>query len=319
MVCTHCGHELANPKALFCGRCGASLIPPPPTKADSHRSTRGASRQMLMLAVAFGVLAVIALFIYLTRPGPCDAIFEQTAPKLAIALQHLKTNAGVVIGHDKVQDLAESSQRIGILCKTCCVAQQSGRINGAQFQDCLNTTRSYETKVLEVASNVDAANNARQQGQLELVSEKTTLATLAVSAAAGEVQKLDNSVVAIATSPTPASNASSGSDSGIPPKAVAITKNDGTTMWVYEDGFYFNHYLDGLHLESGQSVDYPKVKAIDILGVDNGKEKLRITIAGGKTMEGTEYQYSSANVGGKNDLGAVDIPVTQVKQIVFPR
>lgn len=173
----------------FCGHCGASLIRPPPAEADSRRSAaRGATRQPLVIAVAFGVLAVVALFIYFTRPGPCDSIFEQTAPNLAITLQHLKTKGGMVIGRDKVQDLAESSQRIGILCKTCCIAQQSGRINGAQFQDCLNTTRSYETKLVEVASNVDAANSARQQGQLQLVSEKTQQATLAASAAAGEAQ-----------------------------------------------------------------------------------------------------------------------------------
>jgi len=321
MVCTHCGHELANPKALFCGRCGASLIPPPPAESDSKRSsTRGASRQLLMIAVAFGVLAVVALFIYFTRPGPCDSIFEQTAPKLAITLQHLKTNGGVVIGHDKVQDLAESSQRMGIVCKTCCIAQQSGRIDAGQFQECMNTTRSFETRVVDVASNVDAAISARQQGQLQLVSEKTQQATLAVTAAAGEVQKGEKleKVAAISPSPTPASDASSGPNSGIPPKAVSITKNDGTTMWVYEDGFYFNNYSDGLHLESGQSVDYPKVKAIDILGADNGKEKLRITIASGRTIEGTEDQYMSATVGGKNDLGAVDMPVAQVKRIVFP-
>jgi len=324
MLCARCGQKVANLRDRFWRRCVAMQIPFPPTSGGSPCSNaRGAARQPLMFAVAFGVLAVVALFIYFTRPGPCDSIFEQTAPKLAITLQHLKTNGGMVIGSDKVQDLAESSQRIGILCKTCCIAEQSGRIDAGQFQECMNTTRSFETKVVEVASNVDAAISARQQGHLQLVSEKTQQAALAVSAAADEAQKAEKleKVAASSTGPTPASDAASGPES-IPPKAVVITKNDGTTMWVYEDGFSFRGFGDALHLDSGQSVDYPKVKAIDLLGDDNEKAKLRVTIVGGRTFDGTEsvtYVSGPDTVAGKNDLGAVDVPVAQVKRIVFPR
>ena len=141
---------------------------------------------------------IVGLFVYFTRPGPCDSIFEQTAPRLDTTLHFLKTNGEMVIGREKIQDLAESSQRMGILCKTCCVAQQSGKINASQFQDCLNTTKSYETQVLKVASSVDAANAARQKGQDQAASEKTEQATVAASAAAGSVRKLGDTVAAIA-------------------------------------------------------------------------------------------------------------------------
>ncbi|HLW71417.1 MAG TPA: hypothetical protein VKS22_12435 [Candidatus Binataceae bacterium] len=273
-----------------------------------------------MSALAAGVLGVIAFFIYVNRPGPCDAIFQQTAPKLDTSLHFLKTNGDVVIGHDKIQDLTEGAQRLGILCKNCCIAQQSGRIDAAQYQDCLKTTMSYEIQVSAVASNVAAVNNAKQQGQAQLVGEKTQQANQDAADAPGTVQKLAERIPVIASaaaatiadsSPPPNLNA--------PPKSVVITKIDGTAMWVYDDGFYFNAYGDGLHLESGQSVDYSKITAIDILGADNAKYKLRVTIVGGKTIEGTEDGYGNQNIGGKDDLGAVDFPLEQAKRVVFPR
>jgi hypothetical protein len=199
MLCSHCGHEVANPQARFCGNCSAPLAPSPladrvtpasPTKSDS-------GSRLWLGAAAAGLLAIVGLFVYFTRPGPCDSIFEQTAPRLETTLHLLKTNGEMIIGRDKIQDLAESSQRIGILCKTCCIAQQSGKINAAQFQDCLNTTKSYETQVLQVASSVDAANAARQKGQDRLASLKVEEATVAANAAAGSVQKLDDTVAAI--------------------------------------------------------------------------------------------------------------------------
>jgi hypothetical protein len=133
-----------------------------------------------MIAVAFGVLAVIALFIYFyfkNQPtGPCDSIFEQTAPKLAITLQHLKTNGGMVIGSQQVQDVAESAQRMGILCKTCCIAQVNGKINAEQYLACLNTTKDYETRIVQVASSVDQASIAKSRGDAQLAQQKTAQA-----------------------------------------------------------------------------------------------------------------------------------------------
>jgi hypothetical protein len=270
---------------------------------------------------AVGLMAVAALFIYVTRPGPCESIFEQTAPKLHTTINFLKTNGEMVIGRDKVQELAGSSQRIGILCKTCCIAQQSGKISAAQFQDCLNTTKSYETQVLQVASSVDAANSAKQKGQVELVNEKTRQATLAVSTAAGEEQRLDSSVTAftkVSSNSSPASDSSSGVGA-IPAKAVVVTKTDGTTMWVYKDGFFFNYNEGAIVLESGQSVDFSKINVVEILGVDSGKANLRITLVDGRKLDGTEDFNDDYGVLGNNDLGSVNIPMSQIKQFVFPR
>jgi len=199
MLCSHCGKELVNPQASFCGHCGATLSFSQAVTSSARASqakARSGSRLWLPVAAA-GVLTIVRLFVYFTRPGPCDSIFEQTAPKLDTTLHFLKTNGEMVIGRDKIQDLAESSQRMGILCKTCCIAQQSGKINAGQFQDCLNTTKSYETQVLKVASNVDAANAARQKGQGQVASEKVEQANVAVRAATESAQKLGDTLLVI--------------------------------------------------------------------------------------------------------------------------
>ena len=330
MVCMQCGQELASPQARFCGKCGASQTKTQPVPNNSPRSpsTNTGNRRLWVVTAAFGVAGIIALFIYVTRPGPCDGIFEQTAPKLNTTIHFLKANGETVIGSDKVQELAESSQRIGILCKTCCIAQQSGKIGAGQFQDCLNTTKSYETQLLQVASNVDAANSAKQNGQVELVNNKKQQATLAASAAASQVQKLDDSVTALSNNSAAASDASSSLDASPPsasnnslagpppPKSVVITETNGTTIGVYEDSLrLFSYGLGNVPLESGQSLDFSKMKAIEILGVDNRKATVRITLVGGKTIEGTVGQWF---VSGRNDLGDVNIPQEQVKRVDFP-
>jgi hypothetical protein len=323
MTCGKCGHEIVNPQARFCGKCGASLSDFQATGTQASPAPLKEARSSWRLAVtigAVGIMAIAALFIYLTRPGPCDGIFEQTAPKLVTTMHFLKTNGDMVIGRDKVQELAESSQRIGILCKTCCIAQQSGKITAVQFQDCLNTTKSYETQIIQVASSVDAANSAKQKGQVELVSEKTQQATQAASAAAGEEQKLDNNVTAF-TKLSSNSNSASDTSSGmspIPAKAVVVTKTDGTTLWIFEDSLTFNNSYT-INLDSGQSVDFSKVKAVEILGVDSGKANLRLTLVDGRKLDGTEDDAGDYGVRGKNDLGDVNIPLHQIKQFVFSR
>jgi hypothetical protein len=267
--------------------------------SPTQQNDAGSSWRLGVTIRAVGVVVIVALFIYyvMPHPGPCDNIFEQTAPKLDTTVHFLKTDGEIVIGRDKVQELAESSQRIGILCKTCCIAQQNGKISAVQFQDCLNTTKSYETQVLQVASSVDAANSAKQKGQVELVSEKTQQATQDASAASGEAQKLNNTVTAftkLSENSSSASDSSSGMGS-IPAKAVVVTKTDGTTMWVYEDGFSFDDQYAAIVLESGQSVDFSKIKVVEILGVDSGTANLRLTLVDGRKLDGTE------------DVGAFDL------------
>jgi hypothetical protein len=223
--CPQCGTVVRHTDARFCGKCGASLTNESSPREQRKSNTGGndvtgtaaGKRVWVPIFIAsLGILAIIGFFTYTTRlyfvhtarPGPCDSIFEQTAPRLQASVQFLKANGKMIIGYDKIQDVAEGAQRVAILCKTCCIAQQSGKINAAQFQDCVNTTKNYETQVLQVASSVDAANTARQQGHEQIANQKTQQAEQALTGAAGAEQKLGKVVGAIDTSPAPAATAS---------------------------------------------------------------------------------------------------------------
>ena len=191
LVCPHCGHDINNPAARFCGSCGkpVPLTGSPASDASHHaapldRGTAavrdqksGASFRNLMVGVVvIGVLAIIGLFVYANRPAPCDSIFEQTVPRLSSSVQFIKAHGDLVIGSEKVQELTESSQRVGILCKTCCIANQSGKINADQFQACLETTRQYQNQVLQVADTIDQAAAAKSRGDTQTADQKTSQA-----------------------------------------------------------------------------------------------------------------------------------------------
>ena len=187
-ICANCGREFKDPVVRFCSNCGAPISKSDsrtsePTRSDpkvvsreSPSSNSSALQKLMVAALASGVLAIILLFVYYNRPNLCDSIFEQTAPKLGTTLEVLKTKGEVVIGRDKIQDLAESSQKIGIVCKTCCIAQQSGKINAEQFQACLDRTRRYEAEIVETANTVNQASLARSQGDKQLAEQKTSQA-----------------------------------------------------------------------------------------------------------------------------------------------
>ena len=132
--------------------------------------------------VVIGVLAIIGLFVYVNRSAPCDSIFEQTVPRLSSSVQFIKTHGDLVIGSEKVQELTENSQRVGILCKTCCIANQSGKINADQFQACLETTKQYQNQVLQVADTIDQASAATSRGDKQTADQKTSQAIAGTAA-----------------------------------------------------------------------------------------------------------------------------------------
>jgi hypothetical protein len=123
-VCAKCGRELKDPTMHFCGNCGAPISTlgsgasepiRPDSKAASREDSSGSSspfQTRIFAVIAGGVLLIIFLYVRnTTRPNPCDSIFEQTAPELQTSLAQLKTKGDLVIGRDKIQDLAESAQK----------------------------------------------------------------------------------------------------------------------------------------------------------------------------------------------------------------
>jgi len=121
-----------------------------------------------------------------------------------------------------------------------------------------------------------------------------------------------------ATSSASASPAPAGDD--IPPKAVRITKTDGTVMWSFEDRFVLGSCggpTCSFDFKSGQLVPFDKIKTLDVLGVDaEGKRNVRVALTNGKVIEG--LSDNSLYVGGTNDVGEIRVDGNQVKRVTFP-
>jgi hypothetical protein len=229
-----------------------------PQAIPSQSRTRHSKGYPLLLVGVVGVLSIIALFLYQTRPGPCDSIFEQTAPELETTIHFLQSSGNMVIGPEKVQELTESSQAIGIRCKTCCIAQQSGKIDAKQFQTCLDiteTTKSFEKQILQVKDSVDAANIAQQQGQEQVMNQKIQQARMATDTAqklAANIETINSAVEA-----TPASEPTQ-------------TASDQQTFKVQMRQYVIGGYCE----RSGQSINCPLT--ITNLGVDKRSTILAI-------------------------------------------
>jgi hypothetical protein len=144
----------------------------------------------LTILAVLGVVLVIAYFGYdLLRPK-CDSIFDQTATKLGGSAEILKTKGEMFVGREKIQELAESSQKVALHLKACCIAQRSGNLNAEQLQGCMNGAKDYERKILQVSSILSEAQAAKDQGNQQVVEQKTVQAREAVSAASQSASEL---------------------------------------------------------------------------------------------------------------------------------
>lgn len=148
-------------------------------------------RPIIIGTVAVLVL-VVAWFLYdRTRPE-CDSIFEQTAPKLGAKLDIIKTKGELHLGRERVQELAESSQKVALHLKTCCIAQRRAGMSVDQFQGCINGAKDYEMKITQVTNMINEAELAKVQGKTELTEQKSAEAKQAAGAVTRFVDALVN-------------------------------------------------------------------------------------------------------------------------------
>jgi hypothetical protein len=126
-------------------------------------------------------LLIVGYFVKGIMPGPCDGIFEQTAPSLTVKVNALKANGGWAIGPEKVQDVAEGAQKIALHLKSCCISQQSGNMKPEQYQVCVNGAKDYEAKIIQITNIVGEAQAAKQDGKNEVVDQKVKEARTAAA------------------------------------------------------------------------------------------------------------------------------------------
>jgi hypothetical protein len=222
----------------------------------------------LTFVVVAGVVLVLAYFVYDRLRPHCDTIFEQTTSRLRTNLEFIKTKGELFVGREKAQELAESSQKVALHLKTCCVAQQSGIMTPEQFQGCMNGAKDYESKIQQVSSILSEAQTAKDQGNQQLVEQKAAQAKAGVDAATGTVSQLGKVAATIAAAPKPAS---SGSQPGAPlateKHALSLTNFAGTAVTISLNGAWVGQW----DTHSGE---------IPLPSVVQGKNELTVEVQG---------------------------------------
>jgi len=137
---------------------------------------RNVLKSQLPLIVIAATVCLLTLMWFVYRSlgrSRCDSIFEQTADRVQADLKFIKVKGGVTLGAEKLQELTDSSQKVGIHLKNCCIAQQSKMLNADQFQVCVNGAKDYQTQIIQVAANIKEADAAEKQQKPELAKQKT--------------------------------------------------------------------------------------------------------------------------------------------------
>jgi len=150
---------------------------------------------LIILAATVVLLTLVWLF----RPHPeCDSIFEQTADKVQANLDFIKVKGKLVLGSERVQDLTDASQKVALHLKSCCIAQQTGKLTADQFQVCISGAKDYQTQIIQVATNIKEADAAEKQQKPELAKQKTD----AAKAAASEVPRTEKTLARVTETPS---------------------------------------------------------------------------------------------------------------------
>lgn len=152
------------------------------------RAKRNVLKSQLPLIVIAATVCLLTLMWFVYRGlgrSRCDSIFEQTADRVQADLEFIKVKGGVTLGAEKVQELTDSSQKVGLHLKSCCIAQQSRALNTEQFQVCMSGAKDYQTQIIQVATYIKEATAAEKQQKPELAKQK-------IDAAKEEASKVPN-------------------------------------------------------------------------------------------------------------------------------
>jgi len=155
------------------------------------------SQLPLIIVAATTVSLVIIYFVYQgVVHSNCDSIFEQTDNRLRGNLEFIKIKGELVLGREKVQELAEGPQKVALHLKTCCIAQEARTMSTDQFQVCMNGAKDYETKIVQVVTNIKEVKAAEEQRNPELAKQKTEQAKEAANEAISTEKTLGNTATA---------------------------------------------------------------------------------------------------------------------------
>jgi hypothetical protein len=151
--------------------------------------------------------------------------------------------------------------------------------------------------------------------------DRGTLSRIASAEPAPAVGKAANHTTAPAGNPARESNAIAHSPaeviSGLRAerfKGIAITQNDGTVIPVRPGTFQVRGSVSGFPLANGQTIDFDRVKGVDVLSQD----RLRLLLVNGQQIE-ADVEGPFYYLVGENDLGQFRGHIKEVTRIDFLR
>lgn len=161
--------------------------------AVSGTGFSGKYRLLLIGGLVFGI-ALLGSLIVLRPHATCDGIFEQTAPHLEANLEIIRSKGALAVGQEKIQELAESAQKVGLHLKTCCAVLSGGKLNPAQFQQCVDGAAGYDRKVAQVAAQVTAITATEKSGAAAVAPTQRTEIATTITAATQDAEALGRQV-----------------------------------------------------------------------------------------------------------------------------
>ena len=171
---------------------------------EKHRISSGRKTILIGLAIAgligLGVLVTLAPRLQ----NSCEGILEQTAPRLKVHLEVIKSNGAAEIGQEKIQELSESAQKVGLHLKTCCKVLEHGKLGPRQFQRCIDTASAYERQIALVAKELAEVAEPNKKSGKDVLQEKGASINDAIQAATSHVKNLSRQVAQIKPPPVPA-------------------------------------------------------------------------------------------------------------------
>jgi len=157
-------------------------------------------RSLLLGLSAAGVIGLSALVIF-SQDDSCAGILQQTAPRLESNLEIIKNKGSVAVSRERIQELSESAQRVGLHLKTCCIVLEGGKLDSDQFQQCVDKAAAYDQRIEVVARQVTAVAQAGEldttpvsQEQIDNINQLFSDASEDAEDYVRQVEKIDRPV-----------------------------------------------------------------------------------------------------------------------------
>ena len=267
--------------------------------------------QKVLMVATIGVLLIVAYFVYSHPPGPCADIVNHTTPNMSLSVDAIKGKGEWVIGGEKIQDIGDDAQKVGMHLTTCCT--HKGSISPEQFLACVNGAKDYEKKIVQIVSIIGEAQKAREQGDTALADKKVAEARTVTDISTGVARELGK-LAGAAANPLPAPSTGN-SKPWEEAKAVIKLKN-GKSVIVPAKTVSTYSYCGGrgLTLDYGQSIPFENMQSFAVL---DEKPTIEVVPLNGSLLTGRVD--TSCGIQAVNDLGPFETKINNIERVVFDR